>query len=123
MASHNDLGKQGEDAAIEFLQNKGHEILKRNYRYGHAEIDIISKEGNIIVFSEVKTRASNQFGYPEEFVSNKQVRLIKGAAEEFLYRNKCDTEVRFDIISVIVNPDKTTIKHIEDAFVHSDERF
>lgn len=122
MASHNELGKQGEDAAVEFLQNKGHEILTRNYRYSHAEIDIISKSENIIVFSEVKTRASNQFGFPEEFVSNKQVRLIKEAAEEFLYRNKIDSEVRFDILSIIISPNKTTIKHIEDAFFHTNDR-
>lgn len=119
MASHNELGKQGEDAAVEFLQKKGHEILARNYRYSHAEIDIISKEGGIIVFSEVKTRASNQFGYPEEFVSYKQVRLIKEAAEEFLYKNQIDSEVRFDVFSVIIKDGKTSIKHIEDAFFHT----
>lgn len=122
MASHNELGKKGEDAAVEFLQKKGHEILTRNYRYSRAEIDIISKENGIIIFSEVKTRSSNQFGFPEEFVSDKQIRLIKEAAEEFLYEHHLETEVRFDIISITINhKDEITIKHIEDAFFHTND--
>lgn len=116
MASHNDLGKQGEDAAVEFLQNKGHEILVRNFRHSRAEIDIISREKGIVVFSEVKTRSTNRFGFPEEFVTKEKVLLMKEAAEEFLYRNKLETEVRFDILSVIISEKGVNIKHIEDAY-------
>lgn len=116
MASHNELGKQGEDAAVDFLQKKGHEILVRNFRYSRAEIDIISKHQGIVIFSEVKTRSSNRFGFPEEFVTKEKVRLMKEAAEEYLYKNHLETEVRFDILSVIIADSKTSIKHIEDAY-------
>lgn len=122
MAAHNELGKKGEDAAVEFLQKKGHEILTRNFRYSRAEIDIISKQKGVTIFSEVKTRSSNQFGFPEEFVSDKQIRLIKRAAEEFLYTNKLETEVRFDILSITINhKGEIKIKHIEDAFFHTND--
>ena len=58
MAKHNELGKEGEKAAVEFLRKAGHEILAQNYRFSRAEVDIISKEENIIVFTEVKTRST-----------------------------------------------------------------
>ncbi len=116
MASHNDLGKQGEDAAVEFLQKAGHEILARNFRHSHAEIDVISRESGIIIFSEVKTRSTSRFGFPEEFVTKEKVRLMKEVAEEFLYQNRLETEVRFDILSVIISEKGINIKHIPDAY-------
>lgn len=118
MASHNDLGKKGEEAALQHLQAKGHIILQRNFRYGRAEVDIVSQEGNIIVFTEVKTRSSSRFGYPEEFVDRQKVRLMKEAAEEFIYRQHHQGEVRFDIISVTIKNDTVQVHHIEDAFFH-----
>lgn len=121
MASHNELGKKGEDAAVEFLKAKQHEILARNFRFHKAEVDIISKAGNIVVFTEVKTRSSEKFGYPEEFVDKKKIRLMKEAAEEFMYQNNFQNEIRFDIISVTNEKGELKIHHIEDAFFYEDD--
>ncbi len=121
MASHNDLGKQGEDAAVEFLQKKGHEILVRNYRFKKAEVDIVSTHGNHIVFTEVKTRSSDAFGHPEEFVDKKKRLMMKSAADEFMYQQKSDAEIRFDIVSVSQEKGELKIYHIEDAFFYEED--
>lgn len=120
MAEHNDIGKQGEAAAVEFLTQKGHQILALNFRYRRAEVDIISRDGNIVVFTEVKTRSTERFGFPEEFVGREKMKLMKDAAEEFLYKNQLDTEVRFDIISAIIKNGQFSIHHIEDAFFYNE---
>ena len=65
MGRHNELGKEGEEKAVAFLQEKGYVILEKNYRSGRAEVDIIAGFKDIIVFVEVKTRSSYVFGYPE----------------------------------------------------------
>jgi putative endonuclease len=121
MAEHNDFGKQGEEAAAEFLCKAGHEILASNHRYGRAEIDIISKEGNVIVFTEVKTRKNEFFGFPEEFVNKKKIKLVKEAAEEYMYQNNLSSEIRFDVISITQAKDELQIHHIKDAFFYEEE--
>ncbi|MBL0310863.1 MAG: YraN family protein [Bacteroidetes bacterium] len=120
MALHNDIGKQGEEAAIDFLRKNGHEILANNYRDGKAEIDIISKHKNAIVFTEVKTRSNNFFGNPEEFVDRKKKKLMIQAAEEYMQRNNSDADIRFDIISILLEKGKMNINHIQDAFFNLD---
>ena len=117
MASHNELGKQGEQAAVEFLRKLGHDILVQNYRFGRAAVDIVSKIPGIIVFTEVKSRSSEKFAYPEEFVGKQKIKLMKQAAEEYLYRNNLETEIRFDIISVTPARGELKMHHIEDAFL------
>lgn len=116
MAEHNQLGVKGEDAAVEFLQQNGHTILTRNYKHGKCEIDIISTEDGITVFSEVKTRSTDYFGYPEEAVDKKKRKKIRRAAEEYMFENKLDTAVRFDIISIINLNSQLKVYHIKDAF-------
>ena len=69
-------GNKGEDQAAEFLQRKGYEILARNYRYKHSEIDLIVQKSDLIVFVEVKTRSSSGFGEPEAFVDSKKAAKI-----------------------------------------------
>ena len=120
MAKHNELGTKGEDAAVAFLQTLQHEILIRNYRFGKAEVDIISKDGKAIVFTEVKTRSTSAFGYPEEFVDKKKRRLMKEAAEEYMYQQKLDMDMRFDIISINHKSGKLDLFHIKDAFFHEE---
>ena len=65
MAKHNDLGKMGEDLAVQYLTDKGYEILERNWRNKHKEIDIIAKDGETLVIVEVKTRQSDDHGEPD----------------------------------------------------------
>ena len=78
MASHNELGKEGEELAVKYLSNLGYEILETNFRFKRDEVDIIASKNDFIVFVEVKTRANNFLGEPEEAVSvSKQKRIIK----------------------------------------------
>lgn len=116
MAQHNDTGKQGEEEAARYLQQKGYEILERNYRHQHAEIDLIARKGKLMVFVEVKTRSSTVFGNPEEFVTYTKARLIMKAAEQYIFAKDWNHDVRFDIVAVTVLPEEVTIRHIEDAF-------
>lgn len=117
MRNHISLGKFGEDLASVFLIRKGFTILDRNWRFSHAEIDIIAKYLDTLVFIEVKTRSSAEFGSPEEFISNKKMLLIQDAANEYMKKNHHNWAIRFDIISVIVKPNGTElISHFEDAW-------
>ena len=117
MAAHNDFGKQGEELAVNYLIEKGYEILERNWRNIHKEIDIIAKKDNVLVIVEVKARQSDEYGEPDIAVTRqKQSRLIS-AANAYLFQNKLDINTRFDIISIIIRDDIVEINHIEDAFL------
>lgn len=116
MAHHTDLGKKGENIAAGHLKGKGYKILERNWRYGKDEIDIIAETEMFIVFVEVKTRSTNYFGEPEESVTDKKQQFIIRAADEYVIQKEIDKEVRFDIVSIIIESNKQTIRHIEDAF-------
>lgn len=116
MAQHNDTGKQGEDEAARYLQQKGYEVLERNYRHQHAEIDLVAQKGKLVIFVEVKTRTSVRFGNPEAFVTYTKARLIMKAAEQYIFTKDWQHDVRFDIVAVTVLPDEVTIQHLEDAF-------
>ena len=117
MAKHNELGKKGEDIAAQYLSEKGYEILERNWRNRHKEIDIIAKDGNELVIVEVKTRQSDEYGEPDAAVTRqKQSRLIS-AANAYLFEKKLDLGTRFDIISIVFQDEDPIINHIEDAFL------
>lgn len=116
MAQHNELGKSGEQHAIDFLERKGYRILDQNWRTGHKEIDIVALHGGKIIFVEVKTRSTDVFGSPEEFVDDKKIKRILSAADTYMKMHRFSARVRFDIISVLIQHDKVDIHHIEDAF-------
>jgi putative endonuclease len=117
MTLQQDNGRWGEDLAAAHLIGNGMEILRRNWHYKHAEIDIIGKEAGIIVFVEVKTRADTYFGRPEEMVGFRKKKLIFNAASAFTYREGYEGEVRFDIVGIIGQPGKLVeIQHFKDAF-------
>lgn len=110
-------GKIGEAIAVKFLSDKGYKILRRNYRYGHGEIDIIAMDGDILVFVEVKTRASDKFGLPEDSVTVKKREQLKKIASAFLQLNEIKfSECRFDVVSIMLKGKNTQINHIENAF-------
>ena len=108
-------GSEGENLAAEFLQNKGFEIIARNYRYKHAEIDLITRLENLLVFVEVKTRSSSSFGEPEAFVDERKAAKIFEGAEQYMFENDWNGNIRFDIVSVKTGT-KPEIVHFEDAF-------
>ena len=117
MAEHNELGKKGEELAIAFLLEKEYVILEKNYRYQKAEIDIIVQKENILVVVEVKTRSTNYFGNPEEFVNPKKIKLLTMAIDDYVVKNDLDVEVRFDIVAITKKQNEFVIEHIEDAFL------
>ena len=114
MGDHNDTGKKGEDLAVNFLKRNGFHIVRRNFTFRRCEIDIIAQRDNWLLFVEVKTRSSLEFGHPEEFVDAEKAARIVRAAEEFIYSCNWHGHIRFDIISVLMGP-KTKIDHFEDA--------
>jgi len=118
MAEHNELGKEGEKLAVEYLRLKEYEILELNYRYQKAEVDIIAKRGNTLIAAEVKTRSTPEFGNPQDFVKPKQIQQLVKAVNHYVEEEKLDVDVRFDIIAIIKNKSGTRIEHIQDAFLY-----
>jgi len=119
MAYHNELGKIGEQLAVDYLSRKGYKILVQNYYYDRAEIDIIAqKESKTLVIVEVKTRNSDYFGDPQDFVKPSKIKLLVKAANEYVVSNDLDVEVRFDIIAILKNKTIEQVEHFENAFYH-----
>lgn len=115
MAEHNDLGEMGEEEGLALLRKKNFKILETNWRYGKEEVDIIALDGDFLVFVEVKTRSSNSFGEPQEFVGKAKQRHLIRAANAYVDRKDIFKEIRFDIIAVTLHPEMRVV-HIEDAF-------
>jgi len=110
-------GILGEQAAVDFLQSKGYEILERNYRASHAEVDIIARHQNLLIFIEVKTRSHDYYGQPEEFVTRKKQEYMAFVASMYMQKHQYEGELRFDIIAIIMPRESVQqIKHMEDAF-------
>lgn len=116
MISKSNLGAKGEEMAVFFLQGLGYEIIERNWRYRRSEIDIIAREAQTLVFVEVKTRQTTQFGLPEESVSVSKMNAVTRAALEYLRQHPCP-RIRFDVIAIRLHPQaEPEIFHIRDAF-------
>ena len=117
MAKHLETGKKAEILAGIFLEEKGYEIIARNYRYGRAEIDLIVRKDIFIVFVEVKSLTNIKFGNPEISVTKNKIKLVTRAAGNFVYSTNWQQQIRFDIISIIFkSEDDFEITHFEDAF-------
>jgi len=118
MTIQQDHGKQGEQLAKEFLESKGYVILNQNWQAGRAEIDLIARHDDQIIFVEVKARSYTYFGRPEEFVTKRKEHLMIDAAHRYIDMLEYDGEIRFDIIGIILskNGGEAKIKHFEDAF-------
>src|SRR5690606_15445946 len=117
MAEHIDIGNESEKMASEWLQAKGYQLLRSNYRYKHAEIDLIMQHQGILVFVEVKFRSGTGFGYAEEFVDYKKRQLIIRAADHFIYEIDWHKDIRFDIVGVYKSQNgQIAFKHFQDAF-------
>ncbi len=108
-------GNQGESLAADFLLKKGYEVVARNYRYKHSEIDLIVKQETLLVFVEVKTRSSSSFGEPEAFVDSKKAAKIFEGADQYIHETNWIGNIRFDIVSVKMGA-KAEVAHFEDAF-------
>jgi putative endonuclease len=118
MAQHNELGKKGEQLAVDFLLKNNYTIIERNYRFDKAEVDIIAQKNEILAIVEVKTRSTPGFGNPQDFVKPKQIKNLVKAVNEYVIVNELDVEVRFDIIAILREKRKFNIEHLENAFYH-----
>ena len=113
----NSSGKAGEIAAVKFLKKTGYKILEKNFRKTYGEIDIIASKGENIAFVEVKTRKSDRYGTPAEFVTKEKQQKIIKCAYTYIQEQDLDAEFTFDVIEVYMENKKVkNINHIKNAF-------
>ena len=112
-----ELGKQGEEIAIRFLKKKGYRILLRNYVCKMGEMDIIAREKDTLVFVEVKTRTSTEFGPPQLAVNSRKQRQLSKVALNYLNEKRLkDVKARFDVVAILLRQKGEEIELIRDAF-------
>ena len=117
MTSRMRLGALGEDAAARLLEQSGYRILERNYRCRLGEVDLIAEQGALLVFVEVRTRATAAFGGPAATVTRAKQRKVIAAARDFLARWRGpERGVRFDVVSVVDGPAGPVLEHLPAAF-------
>lgn len=117
--TNREIGRWGEDTALEYLKNKGYVLLDRNFSRKWGEIDIIMLDGSTTVFVEVKTRKSAAFGYASEYVDCRKTERIRKTCISYLHTD--DADMRFDVVEVYYKsigeaPHVTQINHIDNAF-------
>jgi putative endonuclease len=118
MAEHNKFGTEGEDLAVRWLKEKGYEILHRNWRHSHYEIDIIAMKGKMLHIVEVKARNFSAFGHPEDNVGKKKFKNLQRAADEFLFLNPGYQWIQYDILAITLFKDKEAeFFLLEDVFL------
>ncbi|MEW6701437.1 MAG: YraN family protein [Bacteroidota bacterium] len=111
-------GNYGEDLACKFLEKSGYKIIERNYIYEHGEIDIVAKDGDELVFVEVKYRTNLEYGPPEFAISKGKQRLIRKTAEAYLYERDIKDQIcRIDVAAILhIKGSEPQINHIINAF-------
>ena len=116
MAAHNELGKWGEDCAVDYLQRMDYAIVARDWKSGHRDIDIIAQDGDTLVFVEVKTRRNRDIIDPLQAVDYKKLKNLRLAINHYVNYRKTDQPWRFDVIAIVGTLGGATpeINHIED---------
>ena len=107
-----ELGRKGEDIAVNYLIKSGYNIMKRNYRIGHSDIDILAKDNETLVFVEVRTKSREDRGMPEDTLTPKKLRRMKKTAELYIAFNHYEGSARLDAICIVVD-ESDRIKHFE----------
>ena len=118
MYGNHQTGRKGESVALLYLEQQGYKVIRVNWRYKHLEIDIVARDGDYLVFVEVKTRKDASFGMPYEAVDLVKQRRLVRAAERYLAVHPHMGDIRFDIVSVLYS-DEHECYHaalIKDAF-------
>ena len=98
-----EIGRLGEVIAKRYLQNKGYRIIAQNYRTRYAEIDLIARSKDILVFIEVRTRKDEQLGTPEESIKRAKIRRLIRNAQAYMARMNYAGECRIDAICVVLD--------------------
>lgn len=110
-------GQVGEDAAARFLRSEGYRVLERNWRRGRLELDIVCRQGDTLVFVEVKTRGAGSRGTPADGLDRAKMRNLVRAANLYLSEHECwDEPCRFDLVAVLETETGLELDHIADAF-------
>jgi putative endonuclease len=110
-------GKLGEDLAVAHLQKAGYQIIAQNYRCLYGEVDIVARDGDTIVFVEVKSRKSETFGEPQEAVGPEKRKKLSRISLHYLQQKQLETfNARFDVMAVKMSPEGNRINLIRNAF-------
>jgi putative endonuclease len=111
------LGRHGESLALEKIKRLGYKCIEKNYRCSLGEIDLIAKDGDCLVFIEIKTRKGRDLGYAKEAVTPRKIRQISKAALTYMKANNCcDVRSRFDVIAVSIVEGREELEVVKDAF-------
>lgn len=118
MSTRSELGREGEAAAEAFLRRRGYAILARNVRCRSGEIDLVARDGQVVVFVEVRGRRSRCCGGALESVDRrKRVHLVRAAREFIAARGLGEVEARFDVVGVTWDAGRPCCEHVMDAFL------
>lgn len=111
------IGDRGEDLALEHLSSKGYELVERNYRSRRGEIDLILRDADTLVFVEVKLRRGTGYGDPLESVTPRKQLQVRSIAREYLAQARPKfSELRFDVVGILLSGGRPTLTHVKDAF-------
>lgn len=117
MARSNELGTRGEELAASHLRARGWQILERNWRFHHKEIDLVARRGDVVAFVEVKTRSGRPLGHPLDGITSAKRRDLTVAARGWIaLRGRAGESYRFDAVAVLRGPVCTRVDHVEDAW-------
>lgn len=118
------LGQKGEDAVEEYLRKRKYEILERNFSCRFGEIDIVAKDGDELVFIEVKTRRSRGFGEPQEAIDRRKRRRVQRACEYYINKQHCELPYRIDAALVVIDSRGTMrVDYIKYAIEDMDDEY
>lgn len=110
-------GDLGEDIAVRYLTKRGYELVERNYRTRHGELDLIARRGDTLVIVEVKLRRSTAYGDPLEAVTPRKQQAIRMMTEEYLSeKDPSFQDLRFDVVGILLRGKRPEISHVEGAF-------
>ena len=116
MGGHHAFGHKGEQIAADFLKDKGYQILKQNYRFDKAEVDIFAEKDQTLVVVEVKSRTSSFLEDISQTINRGKIKRLTKAANQFIEENNIDFEVRFDVIVILKKQNGFEVEHLENAF-------
>jgi putative endonuclease len=113
-----ELGKLGEELAVKKIRRLGYKKIIRNYRCSTGEVDLIARDGDTLVFIEIKTRKSGPVSYAKEAVNERKMRQVSKAALTYLKANNCyGVKARFDVVAISIRDDRPPeIEVIKNAF-------
>ncbi len=110
------LGRYGEDRALDYLTGIGYEVIERNWRGTQGEVDLIARDGDRLVFVEVKTRSSTGFGHPLEAITTEKLSRMRRLVHEWCQlRGVSGVKVRMDALAVLVRGGRVTFEHLKQV--------